>query len=144
MARYEKIFDKVLNEAGNSPVQDVPSDSAVFNNALDANTAPETFNVEPSMPGYASKYMGKAKEWNRKIKEFADWVNGTEADSLNKQFNDLDVQGSPFEGISKNSSTLTKIAEDLSSLVQTINGHILSADRRERQVAQQGTEKQPQ
>lgn len=131
MPKYEKVFKKLLE-------QDIPqgpiSDEEAFDAALEPDTNPEDFSVEPSAPGYAQKYVEKAKGWIGKIDEFSDFVNGTETDSLNKQFIDLDYEGSPFEGISKASHTLTRIAEDLAALTETIKGYILTADKKEQQA----------
>jgi len=135
MAKYENIFKKMLAEQ-NVPEEPI-SDEEAFNNSMDLDTDPETFSVEPSAPGYASKYVEKAKGWIKKIEDFSDWVNGTETDSLNKHFINLDYEGSPFEGISKASHTLTKIAEDLASLSESIKGYILTADKKEQQANQQ-------
>jgi len=107
---------------------------------MDPETDPEAFSVDPGAPGYASKYVEKAKGWISKIDEFSDFVNGTETDSLNKQFIDLDYEGSPFEGISKASHTLTRIAEDLAALTETIKGYILTADKKEQQANMQQAE----
>ena len=130
MPRYDKVFNKILNE------EDLPvSDEEVFASSFetDGEIGADDFNTEPTAPGFSSRYIDKAKTWTTKLEAFASWVNGTEEDSLNKQFNDLDKEGTPFEGISKNSDKLTKIAADLSALSETIKGIILSADRKEQQ-----------
>jgi len=124
--KIEKYFRNCLNEAEVSEVDD----QAAFDAAMDDETDPSTFSVEPQAPGFKSKYIDKAKTWIKKIEQFSDWVNGMETDSLNKSFNDLDYEGSPFEGISRDSHTLTKIAEDLAALSETIKGYILSADNK--------------
>ena len=132
--KYKKVFTKLLE-------QEIPeepmSDAEAFDAAMDVDTDPEAFSVEPGAPGYASKYVEKAKGWIQTIEEFSNFVNGTDSDSLNKQFIDLDYEGSPFEGISKASGTLTKIAEDLAALNETIKGYILNADKKEAQANQQ-------
>ena len=130
MPKYEKVFKKLLE-------QDIPpeamSDAEAFDASMEPGTDPETFSVEPGAPGYAQKYVEKAKTWIAHIDEFSDFVNGTESDSLNKQFIDLDYEGSPFEGISKASHTLTRIAEDLAALTETVKGYIITADKKEQQ-----------
>ena len=129
MPKYNKVFEKVLNE-------EVPvSDEEVFAASFDDESefGPEDFSTEPTAPGFSQKYIERARTWTGKLEEFASWINGTEEDSLNKQFNDLDKEGTPFEGISKHSDKLTKIAADLSALSETIKGVILSADRKEQQ-----------
>jgi hypothetical protein len=131
MTKMEKIFRSILEEGD---IEEAPvSDADAFNAALGDETDPETFSTEPMAPGFQSKYMEKAKGWIKKIEIFSDWVNGIEGDSLNKAFNDLDYEGSPFEGISKDSHTLTKIAEDLAALSETIKSYILTADNKSRQ-----------
>jgi len=134
MPKYEKVFKKMLIEGP----EDVPmSDGEAYMNGFQEPENAEAFNTEPNMPGYQSKYIERAKEWTAKINEFSDWINGTESDSLNKQFISLDKEGSPFEGISKNSTKLTKIAGDLAQLTEVINGMILSAGK-EPEASQEG------
>ena len=125
MAKYEKLFTKMLIEQPEMGISDEEAYMNSFENPEDA----EAFETEPSIPGYQSKYIEKAKGWIQKIDEFSDWVNGTESDSLNKQFIDLDKEGSPFQGISNHSKKLTKIAEDLAGLSEVIKGMILAAGK---------------
>ena len=132
--RYENTFKQLLKEESEG---EQISDADAFNSSFDdeGDIGPDDFNVEPQMPGYQSRYIEKAKEWTAKIADFKKWINGAEGDSLNKQFNQLDREGSPFEGISKESSMLTGLAEKLASLEETINGYVLSADRKQEQAA---------
>lgn len=141
MNNYEKIFKTVLNEERGA-MPDFSQDSQAFNASLDPNTDPNTFNVEPQAPGYSQRYAEKAKSWIKKIEDFSEWINGTESGSLNKQINDLDVEGGPLEGISKSSHTLTKIAEDLAALTETLKGYILSADRKNKEAQNQNNNQQ--
>ena len=137
MSKFETTFFEVLKEAEVPP--EVPNadaqmtDAQAFDAGLEPGTAPDTFNVEPSAPGLETRYVEKAKEWIEKLEGFAQWVNGMDNNSLNKQFNTLDREGTAFEGISKNSNTLVKIAEDLAALAQTIKGHVLGAGKKETQ-----------
>jgi len=141
MNNYEKVFKTVLAEERGT-IPDFSQDSQAFNASLDPNTNPDTFNVEPQAPGYSQRYAEKAKSWIKKIEDFSEWINGTEAGSLNKQINDLDVEGGPLEGISKSSHTLTKIAEDLAALTETLKGYILSADRKNKEAQNQNNNQQ--
>ena len=129
MPRYEKAFKKILKEQPEFEDQAPISDEDAYMNGFDEPENAEAFETEPDAPGFQSAYIEKAKGWISKLDDFAEWINGTEADSLNKQFIALDKEGSPFEGISSHSKKLTSIAESLAALGETIKGHILNADK---------------
>jgi len=120
--KYEKFFKKTLVEQG-------ITDEEAWTNSFEEPENAENFETQPEMPGFQSRYVDKAKQWVSKLDDFADWLNGTEADSLNKQFVTLDREGSPFEGISSHSKKLTSIAEDLAALSETIKGVILATGK---------------
>ena len=125
MSKFEKAFKKGLILEQPEMGDEIGTDAEVFAGSFENPEDAEQFNVDPVMPGFESKYVKRAKGWIAKIDGFSDWVNGTEEDSLNKQFIDLDKPGSPFEGISSHSKKLTSMAEDLAALQETIKGYIL-------------------
>lgn len=126
---YKTIFTTVME----ADVADFENDSETFANSFDTESefGAEDFSTEPDTPGYASAYIEKAKQWIQKIDEFSEWINGTDESSLNYNFVKLDKEGSTFEGISKHSNKLTKIAEDLAALTESIKGIILYSDKKE-------------
>ena len=131
MSNFENLFKKILIERDGQI--DQVSDQQAFDKSFDPHgeVGPDDFSTEPLMPGFQSKYMDKAKTWISKLEEMANWLNGLEEDSLNKQFNKLDREGSVFEGISKNSAKLTAIAEDLKGLSEGIKGYVLGAEKKQ-------------
>lgn len=131
MSDYKDIFKKVLTEQPEMPMNDQEAYMKSFD--PESGVDPESFNVEP-LPGFQSRYVEKAKSWIVKLDKIADWLNGTDTDSLNKQFNDIDKADSVFEGISKASDKLTKISAELKSLSETIKGYIITADNRQAEV----------
>ena len=131
MQKYKNIFKNVLVER---------SDADVWQDTFKDPSLAGAFNVDPAANHAQVKQIEKAKAWIKKLEAFADWINGTEIDSLNKQFITLDKEGSIFEGISNHSKRLIAIAEDLASLEETIKGYILTADKKEQENTQASAE----
>lgn len=121
MSKYEKVFKKVLIERG---------DADVWNDSFENPEMTDQFQTQPIPSEIQSGQIEKAKGWVKRLDSFADWINGTEIDSLNKQFVALDKEGSIFEGISGHSKKLIGIAADLAALAETIKGYILTADKK--------------
>lgn len=140
MTTYKKIFAGVLEEKPIVGPDEITPDleQQAFSQSHEPSTDPEAFNTEPlEAPGFEGAYIGKAKGWVTKLEKFANWINSMEGDSLNRQLNEVDREGSPFEGIAaRHSDKLVKASEDLVSLAKAIEGYVLSADRRQRSNAQ--------
>jgi len=136
--RFEKTFKKLLTEE--PIVQNQSPDANVWKKSFDEPKNIEQFETDPSIAGFQTRYVEKAKTWIAKLEEVAEWLNGTEADSLNKQFNDLDKEGSIFNGVSSHSKKLTNIAGDLVGLAETIKGYILTADKKEKEIIDQSAQ----
>jgi hypothetical protein len=124
MQRYKNIFKNVLVER---------TDKEVWQGSFETPDVAGDFGVDPAANEAQIKQIQTAKNWIKRLESFANWINGTEIDSLNKQFITLDKEGSTFEGISNHSKRLISIAEDLASLEETIKGYILTADKKEQE-----------
>lgn len=131
MQRYKNIFKNVLVER---------TDKEVWQGSFETPDVAGDFGVDPAANEAQIKQIQTAKNWIKRLESFANWINGTEIDSLNKQFITLDKEGSIFEGISNHSKRLINIAEDLASLEETIKGYILTADKKEQENAQASAE----
>ena len=65
-----------------------------------------------------------------KLNEFADFLNGTEAESLQTFLNKLDVHATPFEGISDNAqikSAILSTVKSANDIVAIFNQYINTA-----------------
>jgi len=134
MSKYEKIFNKLISEEDAVNM----SDEEAFNNSFEDENNIDDFNTEPGgAAGFESNYVEKAKEWISRIDDFSNWLNSTDGKSLSKQFNDLDRDGSVFQGISKASQTLIRISENLAALTKTIEGYVVQAPKKQREMQQQ-------
>lgn len=83
------------------------------------------------------KYVDVAKQWIKKLDEFAEHLNGVDLEnglSLNGFFNEIDRQGSIFNGISKQSNQVVKIAEAIKTLSETLKGYIINSKTKARQL----------
>ena len=127
MSKFEKHFKKLLEVKIPVEPEQQLSDEDIWNQSFKDPKAAENFKTDPGLPGYETRYIARAKVWIRKLEEFADWINGTEENSLNSQFIELDKENSPFEGISSHTKKLTNIAGDLAALEETIKGYILKS-----------------
>jgi hypothetical protein len=133
--KYEKEFKKLISE---EEAINMSPDEEAFNGAFEDGTNPEDFNTEPKgSPGFESNYVEKARDWIDRINEFSNWVNSADGKSLSSQFNELDRDGSIFQGISKSSQALIKISENLASLTKTIEGFVVQAPKKQREMQQQ-------
>jgi len=126
MAKFENCFKKLL-EVKRIPQEQTLSDEEIWNQSFENPQDAESFKTDPGLPGFETRYIARAKVWIRKLEQFAEWINGTEENSLNSQFIELDKENSPFEGISSHTKKLTNIAGDLAALEETIKGYILKS-----------------
>lgn len=142
MQKFEKTFTKVLHE--DTPVQTGSQPPA----GQEAQLDPSSITSDPSAyfkePGEADQFkngpypdrinpdkenLEKANQWIAELHDFAEKINGTNTDSLNKIFNKIDKKDSIFSGISSHSRTLVQIAGDLVALAETIRGFIHSSTK---------------
>jgi hypothetical protein len=135
MSRANKIFNKIFE----AELPDMNNDAEVFNNALDLDTQPDAFNTEPSAPGFDKAYIEKISKWIEKIQDLTDWLNGT-TKSLNTEIIAMDKSGSRFEGISKASEQITRIAGDLAKMEQIFAGYAVRSNKEQDVKAESVTE----
>ena len=90
-------------------------------------------DVEPSPVGDVKKAeAGRMKEELNevitKVHEFTEYLNGTDGDSLQRRLNTADCD-TLFAQISRSETKkISRIAQDLSALVESLKGYILSAE----------------
>jgi hypothetical protein len=133
--KFFKLLEQDIDEALPPEEMSAEGDQAALVNSLeDPNQAAE-FNPDPSMAGFQTKYVEKAKGWLTKIDEFTEWLNSTDGDSLNKQLIAMDKPNTPFEGISAEAKKITGISADLAKLAESLKGVILSVDKKQRDIS---------
>lgn len=142
--KFRKYFDIILEQdapaADETPAdQATPEDDqAALEQGLDTDTKPEDFDVEPENLGIQTGVVKKLNEYITKIEEFSAFLNDpNKSDSLNKYINEVDKEGSVLKGISRETSKVTTVAENLASLAEAFRGQLLVAMRkyREKQAA---------
>lgn len=134
------FFGSLLSEAPKPelPADGASSDADAFNAALEKGTPPDQFDTKPAEGGSADDYVETAKHWIHKLQSFANEINGLDENSLNKQVNELDREGSPFMGIEKElSNDIVGVAETLAGMAELIKGHVIGVDKRRREQVQQ-------
>lgn len=141
MSKFESKFFKLLEQEISdidSPDSITPEgDREAFEGSFENPEDAEQFSPDPQMAGFQQKYVEKAKGWIEKINGFVTWLNSPEGDSLNRQLIAMDKPNSPFEGISSEAKKITGISKDLAGLSESIKGVVLTADKKQRDVASQ-------
>lgn len=149
----EKYFHKILKEDISSDANedhfdidsdlgDSNSEEEAFQNNLDKDTDPSQYDVNPvSFQRVTQENVEKAREWSKKFEEIANLINDDSDDtteSFNQFINRVDREGSPFQGIVRSQSKrVTRVAEELTSLVEHLNSHIIGSERKMKQLMQQ-------
>lgn len=149
----EKIFQKMLKEdidlSANSDHFDLENDlgneqseDKAFKQSLDSETDPSQYDVNPvSFQRVTQENVEKAREWAKKFEEISELINDDSTDStesFNQFINRVDREGSPFQGMVRSQSKrVTRIAEELTSLVEHLNSHIIGSERKMKQLMQQ-------
>lgn len=140
MSDFKKyFFGSLLSEAPKPQMPaDGTNDSAAFQAALEKDTPSDQFDTQPLDGNSAGDYVETAKHWIHKLQSFANEINGLDENSLNKQINELDREGSPFMGIEKElSNDIVGVAETLAGMAELIKGHVIGVDKRRREQVQQ-------
>jgi hypothetical protein len=88
-----------------------------------ATDGTETAPVQPSGGGISS-YISE-------LEDFANKLNGTEANSLQSLVSQLDRPGTPFDGISaRTRSEIVRVAETLRSISENLKSFIINAAKK--------------
>lgn len=97
---------------------------------------PDNYGVEPLPVSKPVSDNGELAKYIITLNEFANSMQNTETECLQKLVNEVDRQGSLFMGISREVSTrVIKIASDAKELATILEGFILNAPKRQRDIA---------
>jgi len=102
-----------------------------FQKSLEAETAPNQFDVEGVSPELTVQNVEKIAEWSKKLDDFAMFLNSPEEESLHKVLADNDRAGSLLRGITRKASdSITRIAGEIEKLKEILNTYINTAPKK--------------
>lgn len=96
---------------------------------------PDSINVEPA-PIPPRVDTSGIQTYKTQLQQFADSMQNTDAECLQKLVNDLDYPGSLYMGISRElASRIIKIASDAKDIVTILDGFVINSIKRKRDIA---------
>lgn len=137
---FKKQFNNLLTEEDSLP--NPALDDKAMVNGLDGTTSPGRFNdVEPNptgdiMASETGHVTGKLQDWIGKIEEFIEYLNGLSPDSINYELNRADCSSIMSDVQRSESKKISRVAQDLSSLSESLKQYLLGAERKARENQQ--------
>lgn len=140
MNSFRKKFLDMLQEAPEDtivqpePVSDIEQDAVA--NTMDDPAAADQLAV-PDNPEIALKKQQTAKTittittWINEVENFIDYLNGTDAGSINHALNAADCDSLMTDIQRSESKKISRLAQDLSSLGESLKQYLLLARRKE-------------
>lgn len=142
MLTFEKKFtDNLIAEAKKvaapeeitAPDAEPISDTDAFNKQLDPGTNPGQFDVKPN-PALnhrvttTNNQLKSLQSWIVEIEGMVKRLNGLEPESIQSQLNSAECE-TIFTPIARSETKkISRIAQDLSGLAESLKGHLMSAD----------------
>ena len=142
MANFANKFLKTLNENEEDEyVSDEPADDQeAFNASLDPNTPQGTFDDVPTNPvaefeaGQQANAVNVLTTWVGNVEGFIEQLNGLDPSSMNAQLHRTDC-GSILSDVSRSESKkISRIAQDLSSLGESLKQYLMTAQNKQSDV----------
>jgi hypothetical protein len=116
-------------ETSEKPVEQIPPQSG-------GTPEPDNYGVEPLPVIKPVTDNGNLGKYIITLMEFAKAMQNTEGECLQKLVNDIDRSNSLFQGISREVSTrIIKIASEAKDIATILEGFILNAPKRQRDIA---------
>jgi len=129
---YQQVF---LTEQDEVAPEEVPTPEEEVSTGEGGVATPDSINVEPA-PVFAGVDAGGIQTYKTQLQQFADSMQNTDADCLQKLVNDLDYPGSLYMGISRElASRIIKIASDAKEIVTILDGFVINSIKRKRDIA---------
>ena len=138
MSIFEKKFNMLLEQPVEVPgpqVDDEIAMGAPDDLAPTGDTISAVDDVEDNpgiswRKGQNENQRGIIQDWINQVKSFTDFLNGAEGESIQRQLADADCD-TLFNDVSRNSAKkITRIAEDLGALQQSLQGFLRCRGRR--------------
>lgn len=109
-----------------------------FEASLDVGTDKDEFDVDggsQDAESFSNIYVKKCHHWVKKIEEFAEFLNGMGDNSLNKELNEADRDGSVFKGITRKvGDNIAKTAGELTRLAEALKKVVTDAPKKQREL----------
>lgn len=120
--------------------EDEEQDEIALQQGLDQDTAPDAFNDVPDVPVETSEMstVGKStqqlNDWINKIEDFTEYLNGLSPNSINYELNRADCSTIMADVQRSETKKISRVAQDLSSLAQSLKQYLLGAERKTREA----------
>lgn len=118
------------------PIGEEPvTDDAAFEAGLDQGTDPESFDDVPNNPvnnykrEQATDAIGKIEGWIGQVEQWIDQLNGVNSGSINQMLAQADCDSVLNDIHRSESKKIGRLAQDLSSLSESLKQYLLSAQR---------------
>jgi hypothetical protein len=116
-------------ETSEKPAEQAPSQEG-------GTPEPDNYGVEPLPVIKPATDNGNLAKYILTLEQFAESMQNTEGECLQKLVNDIDHPGSLFQGISREvSARIIKIASEAKDIATILEGFILNAPKRQRDIA---------
>lgn len=139
MNTFQQKFHKLLEAPEDDVVSlrapDEAGDDAAFKAGLDQNTDPESFNDVPDNPvnnykrEQATDAIGKIEGWITQVEQWIDQLNGVGSGSMNQMLAQADCDSVLNDIHRSESKKIGRLAQDLSSLSESLKQYLLTAQR---------------
>ena len=131
--KFDHLYNQVfLIEQDEEVPEQTPEETPAPESGI---ATPDSINVEPA-PISPRADAGGIQTYKTQLQQFADSMQNTDTDCLQKLVNDLDYPGSLFGGISRElSSRIIKIASDAKEIVTILDGFVINSAKRKRDIA---------
>ena len=122
--------EETSEETSETPVEETPTQET------GGVPVPDNYDVKPLPITKPISDNGELSKYIKVLVEFAKSMQNTDSDCLQKVVNDIDRNGSLFQGVSREISTrVIKIASDAKDIATILEGFILNAPKRQRDIA---------
>lgn len=109
-----------------------------FESSLEPETDKDAFDVDggsQDAESFSNIYVKKCHHWVKKIEDFAEFLNGMGDNSLNKDLNEADRDGSVFKGITRKvGDNIAKTAGELTRLAEALKKVVTDAPKKQREL----------
>ena len=132
-------MEKALPMPDGSPDSFTPDQNqADFESSLEPETDKDAFDVDggsQDAESFSNIYVKKCHHWVKKIEDFAEFLNGMGDNSLNKDLNEADRDGSVFNGITRKvGDNIAKTAGELTRLAEALKKVVTDAPKKQREL----------
>lgn len=131
--KFDHLYNQVFlieqdEEAPEQMPEEIPAPE-------DGVATPDNYNVEPA-PVVSGADASGIQTYKSQLQEFANSMQNTDTECLQKLVSDLDRPGSLFMGISRElSSRIIKIASDAKEIATILDGFVINSAKRKRDIA---------